>query len=116
MRLPSSTSTVRCALGSRIRNIVACGGAPLDVVFGAFLQRYAACTMIQGYGMTETAAPIAANRVNRRMRSASVGQARRRVIGVRTADDGELQVKGPKRVSEATIDLPEKTAEAFTDA
>ena len=53
--------TVRGALGPRIR-YVACGGAPLDVSLAHFFNGIG-LPMIQGYGMTETAAPFAATRV-----------------------------------------------------
>mgnify|MGYP002225987714 FL=1 len=53
--------TVRSALGPRIR-YVACGGAPLDVSLAHFFNGIG-LPMIQGYGMTETAAPFAATRV-----------------------------------------------------
>ena len=48
--------TVRGALGPRIR-YVACGGAPLDVSLAHFFNGIG-LPMIQGYGMTETAAPM----------------------------------------------------------
>ena len=53
--------TVRGALGPRIR-YVACGGAPLDASLAHFFAGIG-LPMIQGYGMTETAAPFAATRV-----------------------------------------------------
>ena len=68
--------------------------------------------MIQGYGMTETAAPFAATRVTDNV-IGTVGQPAPG-SSVRISDDGELQVKGPN-VFRGYHNLPEKTAEAFTE-
>ena len=129
--------TVRGALGPRIR-YVACGGAPLDVSLAHFFNGIG-LPMIQGYGMTETAAPMIVNWQNAN-RVGSVGkpgpglgvrteddgelQVMGNVIGtvgqpapgssVRISDDGELQVKGPN-VFMGYHNLPEKTAEVFTE-
>ena len=102
--------TVRGALGPRIR-YVACGGAPLDVSLAHFFNGIG-LPMIQGYGMTETAAPFAANRVTDNV-IGTVGQPAPG-SSVRISDDGELQVKGPN-VFKGYHNLPEKTAEAFTE-
>lgn len=53
--------TVRGALGPKIK-YVACGGAPLSLDLAHFYNGIG-LPMIQGYGMTETAAPFAAARV-----------------------------------------------------
>ena len=87
--------TVRGALGPKIK-YVACGGAPLSLDLAHFYNGIG-LPMIQGYGMTETAAPFAATRVTDN------------VIGT----VGQLQVKGPN-VFRGYHNLPEKTAEAFT--
>ena len=102
--------TVRGALGPRIR-YVACGGAPLDVSLAHFFNGIG-LPMIQGYGMTETAAPFAATRVT----DNAIGTVGQPAPGssVRISDDGELQVKGPN-VFMGYHNLPEKTAEAFTE-
>lgn len=68
--------------------------------------------MIQGYGMTETAAPFAATRVTDNV-IGTVGQPAPG-SSVRISDDGELQVKGPN-VFMGYHNLPEKTAEVFTE-
>lgn len=101
--------TVRGALGPRIR-YVACGGAPLDVSLAHFFNGIG-LPMIQGYGMTETAAPFAATRVTDNV-IGTVGQPAPG-SSVRISDDGELQVKGPN-VFMGYHNLPEKTAEVFT--
>lgn len=101
--------TVRGALGPKIK-YVACGGAPLSLDLAHFYNGIG-LPMIQGYGMTETAAPFAATRVHDNV-IGTVGQPAPG-SSVRISDDGELQVKGPN-VFRGYHNLPEKTAEAFT--
>ena len=102
--------TVRSALGPNIR-YVACGGAPLSLDLAPFYTGIG-LPMIQGYGMTETAAPFAATRVNDNV-IGTVGQPAPG-SSVRISEDGELQVKGPN-VFRGYHNLPEKTAEVFTE-
>lgn len=102
--------TVRGALGPKIR-FVACGGAPLDPDLAHFYNGIG-LPMIQGYGMTETAAPFTVTRVDDNM-IGTVGQPAPG-SSVRIADDGELQVRGAN-VFRGYHNLPEKTAEAFTE-
>ncbi|NMM95157.1 AMP-dependent synthetase/ligase [Bifidobacterium oedipodis] len=103
--------TVRGALGPRIK-YVACGGAPLSLDLAHFYNGIG-LPMIQGYGMTETAAPFAATRVTDNV-IGTVGQpAPGSSVRIDTAT-GELQVKGPN-VFRGYHNLPEKTAEAFTE-
>ena len=101
--------TVRGALGPKIK-YVACGGAPLSLDLAHFYNGIG-LPMIQGYGMTETAAPFAATRVTDNV-IGTVGQPAPG-SSIRTSDEGELQVKGPN-VFRGYHNLPEKTAEAFT--
>ena len=101
--------TVRGALGPKIK-YVACGGAPLSLDLAHFYNGIG-LPMIQGYGMTETAAPFAATRVTDNVIGA-VGQPAPG-SSIRISDEGELQVKGPN-VFRGYHNLPEKTAEAFT--
>ena len=101
--------TVRGALGPKIK-YVACGGAPLSLDLAHFYNGIG-LPMIQGYGMTETAAPFAATRVTDNV-IGTVGQPAPG-SSVRISDEGELQVKGPN-VFRGYHNLPEKTAEAFT--
>ncbi len=101
--------TVRGALGPKIK-YVACGGAPLSLDLAHFYNGIG-LPMIQGYGMTETAAPFAATRVTDNV-IGTVGQPAPG-SSIRISDEGELQVKGPN-VSRGYHNLPEKTAEAFT--
>ena len=101
--------TVRGALGPKIK-YVACGGAPLSLDLAHFYNGIG-LPMIQGYGMTETAAPFAATRVTDNV----IGTVGPPAPGssIRISDEGELQVKGPN-VFRGYHNLPEKTAEAFT--
>ena len=101
--------TVRGALGPKIK-YVACGGAPLSLDLAHFYNGIG-LPMIQGYGMTETAAPFAATRVSDNV-IGTVGQPAPG-SSIRISDEGELQVKGPN-VFRGYHNLPEKTAEAFT--
>ena len=86
---------MRGALGPKIK-YVACGGAPLSLDLAHFYNGIG-LPMIQGYGMTETAAPFAATRVTDNV-IGTVGQPAPG-SSIRISDEGELQVK---------------TAEAFT--
>ena len=101
--------TVRGALGPKIK-YVACGGAPLSLDLAHFYNGIG-LPMIQGYGMTETAAPFAATRVTDNV-IGTVGQPAPG-SSIRISDEGELQVKGPN-VFRGYHNLPEETAEAFT--
>ena len=101
--------TVRGALGPKIK-YVACGGAPLSLDLAHFYNGIG-LPMIQGYGMTETAAPFAATRVTDNV-IGTVGQPAPG-SSIRISDEGDLQVKGPN-VFRGYHNLPEKTAEAFT--
>ncbi|MDH7888227.1 AMP-dependent synthetase/ligase [Bifidobacterium catenulatum] len=84
--------SIRSALGPSMRYL-ACGGAPLNVDLAHFFNGMDDITFIQGYGMTETAAPMIVNYQNAN-RVGSVGKPGPG-MGVRTDDDGELQVMGP---------------------
>ena len=84
--------SIRSALGPNLKYL-ACGGAPLNVDLAHFFNGMDGITFIQGYGMTETAAPMIVNWQNAN-RVGSVGTPGPG-MGVRTDDDGELQVLGP---------------------
>ena len=89
---------------------MACGGAPLSADLAHFFAGIG-LPMIQGYGMTETAAPFTVTRVNDN-KIGTVGQPAPG-SSVRIADDGEVQVRGAN-VFRGYHNLPEKTAETFT--
>ena len=97
-------STIRSAFGPRIKYL-ACGGAPLDRKLATFFNGIG-LTMIQGYGLTETAAPFAFTRVHDNV----IGTVGQPVPGssVRISPTGELEVKG-QNVFLGYHNLPEKT-------
>ena len=102
--------TVRGALGPNIR-YVACGGAPLNVDLAHFYCGIG-LPMIQGYGLTETAAPFTVCRVDDNV-IGTVGQPAPG-CSARISEDGELQLKGAN-VFRGYHNLPDKTAEVFTE-
>lgn len=103
-------SSVRSALGPNLR-FLACGGAPMNADLAHFFNGIDDITFIQGYGMTETAAPCC---VNGEIEN-EVGSVGRPGPGISVglADDDELLVKGPnvfvgyygsKRLDRSVID------------
>ena len=105
-------SSVRSALGPNLR-FLACGGAPINNDLAHFFNGMDGITFIQGYGMTETAAPMLVNWEDDN-EVGSVGKPGPG-MGVRVADDGELLVCGPN-VFMGYYKNPEKTAEAMADS
>ncbi|AKV55219.1 long-chain-fatty-acid--CoA ligase [Bifidobacterium actinocoloniiforme DSM 22766] len=84
--------SIRSALGSNL-SFLACGGAPMNADLAHFFNGIDGITFIQGYGMTETAAPCCVNFED----ANEVGSVGRPGpgIAVRLNDDDELMVKGP---------------------
>jgi long-chain acyl-CoA synthetase len=82
---------VRAVLGGRARFVIS-GGAPLDPRTGHFF-RGAGLIVLEGWGLTETAAAATVNRVHN-PRIGSVGQPLAGVT-IRVEDDGEVLVRGP---------------------
>ncbi|MDN3353195.1 long-chain fatty acid--CoA ligase [Actinomadura sp. DC4] len=82
---------LRAAVGGRVTHAVS-GGAALGERLGHFFNGVG-ITILEGYGLTETTAPIAVNRPadNR------IGSVGKPIPGtsVRIADDGEVLAKGP---------------------
>ena len=101
---------LRSVFGDRIHLYISGGAALNPAVAKVFLGL--GVPIFQGYGMTETAAPFAATRVTDNV-IGTVGQPAPG-SSVRISDDGELQVKGPN-VFMGYHNLPEKTAEVFTE-
>lgn len=101
--------TLRAALGGRATHAVS-GSAPLGDRLGHFY-RGIGLTVLEGYGLTETTAPIAVNTVS----NCRIGTVGRALPGsdVRIADDGEVQVRGIG-VFAGYANNPEATANAFT--
>jgi len=83
-------SRLRAAVGGRMRYAMS-GGAALGEQLSYFF-RGAGIMALEGYGMTETAGAATMNRPNR-SKIGTVGQPLPGVA-IRTADDGEIQVKG----------------------
>ncbi|RSX54464.1 AMP-binding protein [Bifidobacterium samirii] len=83
-------ASIRSALGPNLKYL-ACGGAPLNVDLAHFFNGFDGITFIQGYGMTETAAPCMVNFQDSN-RIGSVGHPG--CAQVRLADDDELMIHG----------------------
>jgi long-chain acyl-CoA synthetase len=102
-------ATVRSALGSNL-SWLACGGAPMDPNLAHFFNGIEGITFIQGYGMTETAAPCCVN-FESFNKIGTVGRPGPGV-SVKLADDDELLIAGPG-VFLGYKDDSEKTAETI---
>ena len=100
---------MRGALGGRAQFAVS-GGAALAERLGHFF-RGAGITVLEGYGLTETTAPVSVN-LPGRQKIGSVGLPLPGVA-VRIDDDGEVLVRG-KTVFPGYWHNDEATAEAFT--
>ena len=83
-------SKIRTALGGRVKYAVS-GSAPLGLRLGHFY-RSLGLTILEGYGLTETTAPISVN-LPSNFKIGKVGPPLPGV-SVRIADDGEIQAKG----------------------
>ena len=101
---------IRHGLGGRLRYCVS-GGAPLPVALGRFFQA-AGITVLEGYGLTETTAPVGVN-LPGDVRLGTVGRPLPGVE-VEVAPDGELLVRGPS-VFAGYHDDPAATAAAVED-
>jgi long-chain acyl-CoA synthetase len=100
--------SLREAMGGRTKYAVS-GGAPLGERLGHFY-RGIGLMVLEGYGLTETTAPIAVNRLNRQ----KIGSVGLPFPGcaARIADDGEILLKGVN-VFDQYHDNPAATAEAL---
>ncbi|MCU1439395.1 MAG: long-chain fatty acid--CoA ligase [Rhodoglobus sp.] len=83
-------SKIRAALGGNVKYAVS-GSAPLGLRLGHFY-RSLGLTILEGYGLTETTAPVSVN-VPSNFKIGKVGPPLPGV-SVRIAEDGEIQVKG----------------------
>jgi len=101
---------LREAMGGRIVYAVS-GSAPLGARLGHFFHSLGV-VILEGYGLTETTAPATVNLADK-SKIGSVGPALPGV-GVRLADDGEIEVRGIN-VFREYWNNPEATAEAFSD-
>lgn len=104
-------ATLRRILGGQVRQVVS-GGGPLGERLGHFY-RGAGITVLEGYGLTETAAPCTVNTPGATL----VGSVGLPLPGtsVRLADDGEVLVRGIG-VFRGYHGNEEATAETFTDS
>lgn len=100
---------IRRRLGGRLA-LIACGSAPLSVEIARFFHS-AGIAVCEGWGATETSAPVTLNTPGD-YRLGSVGKPLPGVE-VKLAEDGELLVRGPGVFREYFKD-PEATAQAFT--
>ena len=103
-------SKIRQAMGGRVRFAVS-GSAPLGLRLGHFY-RSLGLTILEGYGLTETTAPVSVNLV-KGFRIGTVGPALPGVA-TRITDEGEIEVKGVN-VFDGYWQDEEATAAVFDD-
>ncbi|OUM42807.1 AMP-dependent synthetase/ligase [Arthrobacter sedimenti] len=101
---------IRTAMGGRVQYAVS-GGAPLGDRLGHFFHGIG-LLVLEGYGLTETTAPITVN-TPKRVRIGTVG-APLPGNAVKIADDGEILAKGVC-VMKGYFNRPELTDETFVD-
>ena len=99
---------LREAMGGHVQYAVS-GSAPLGAHLGHFFHSLG-IVILEGYGLTETTAPATVN-LAKKSKIGSVGPALPGV-GVRLADDGEIEVRGINVFKEYWRN-PEATAAAF---
>ncbi len=103
-------SKLREAMGGNIAYAIS-GSAPLGARLGHFFHSLGV-VILEGYGLTETTAPATVNLADK-SKIGTVGPALPGV-GVRLADDGEIEVRGIN-VFKEYWNNPEATAAAFDD-
>jgi long-chain acyl-CoA synthetase len=96
--------------GGRLRFAV-CGGAPLPKEIGEFFQ-ILGIQILEGYGLTETCAPIAVN-TPESIRFGTVGRPMPEVT-VKIAEDGEILIKS-RKVFSGYYKMPEETEQVLRD-
>ena len=103
-------SKIRAAMGGKVVHAVS-GGAPLGERLGHFFHGIG-LTVLEGYGLTETTAPITVNTPT----NLKIGTVGRPLPGngVKIADDGEILAKG-FCVMRGYYNRPDLTEENFTD-
>lgn len=101
---------LRDAMGGRVTHAVS-GGGPLGERLGHFFNGIGV-TVLEGYGLTETTAPVGVNTPDR----IKIGTVGRPLPGdgVRIAEDGEVLVHGVC-VFKGYLNRPDLTEEAFVD-
>ncbi|WP_194408786.1 AMP-dependent synthetase/ligase [Microbacterium cremeum] len=103
-------SKLRTAMGGNVTYAVS-GSAPLGPRLGHFFHSLGV-TILEGYGLTETTAPATVNLANK-SKIGTVGPVLPG-IGIRLAEDGEVEVRGINVFKEYWRN-PEATAAAFDD-
>ncbi len=103
-------SRIRKRFGGRLRFLVS-GAAPLSIEVHEFFETIG-MPILEGYGLTETTAPVACNKPTD-YRRGTVGKPLPG-ISVKLAADGEIMVKGPS-VFSGYFKNEEATKEAFID-
>ncbi len=101
-------SKIRAAMGGNVKFAVS-GSAPLGLRLGHFY-RSLGITILEGYGLTETTAPISVN-IPSNFKIGKVGPPLPGV-SVRIAEDGEIQAKGIN-IFAGYWKNPEETAKVF---
>lgn len=101
---------LREKIGPALR-LVVCGGAPATGHTIDFFNAIGICTL-EGYGLTETAAPAFVNRPHLK-KTGTVGSALP-CVETLIADDGEILLKGPS-IFKGYYGLEEATQDAFVD-
>jgi long-chain acyl-CoA synthetase len=101
---------LRAAMGGQVRYAVS-GGAPLGTRLGHFY-RGIGILILEGYGLTETTAPVAVNTPDK-VKVGTVGYPLPG-CGIRIAEDGEILLKGVG-VFTRYHDNPQATDEAIRD-
>ena len=103
-------SKLREAMGGNVRWAVS-GSAPLGTRLGHFFNALG-ITVLEGYGLTETTAPVTINRPSK-VKIGTVGPALPG-MSIRIAEDGEIEVKGIDVFKEYWKN-PQATKETFRD-
>lgn len=103
-------SKIRAAMGGNVKDAIS-GGGPLGAYLSHFF-RGVGVDIKEGYGLTETTAPVTVNRPGK-TRVGTVGLPAPG-CGIRIADDGEILASGVC-VFAGYLNLPDKTAEELVD-
>lgn len=102
---------IRAAMGGNVKDAIS-GGGPLGTYQSHFF-RGIGVDIKEGYGLTETTAPVTVNRPGDKTRVGTVGLPVPG-NGIRIADDGEILAQGIS-VFKGYHNLPDKTAEEMVD-
>lgn len=101
-------SKITALMGGKLELLIS-GGAPMGDRLGHFYTGLG-LKVLEGYGLTETAAPITVNPQSK-VKIGTVGTAYPGNT-IRISAEGEIQVKGPQ-IFRGYHNLPEQTAQAF---